>query len=43
MEDESGDQDPSIDDGGDAYAKAYSAIQAKKFAAASKESQVWPH
>jgi len=39
VEDESGDQDPSVVDGGDEYARAYSAIQARKFAAAVKAAQ----
>jgi len=42
VEDESGDQDPSVVDGGDEYARAYSAIQARKFAAAVKAAQVPP-
>lgn len=35
VEDESGDQDPSISDGGEDYARAYSALQARKAAAAA--------
>lgn len=35
IEDESGDQDPLMNDGGEEYARAYFAIQARKAAAAN--------
>jgi len=45
VEDESGDQDPSIKNGGEEYARAYSAIQARKSAAANsaKATKVYLH